>query len=445
VTICALGMFVCCRSEKSKPSPTAAAGSAQTTESGAGAAAGSRALGGADGGAGETSAGGHGAGAATTHPNWLTDSSGWDEVATVPGCHARVAREPASLVRGLSYETCGIGCLSAKVAPVDGPALGLILGAATRTDAQGTKVVLSTTLPGTPPTDLVATYLYGAGKPLTMLAADGDCLAQVAGRASPNLWMVFPPRGEATFRLGYIAPASAGSINWLSKTTTRSLKAFDFDSGWGGTEAYTEVFVAKSPTSLDLTSIYSKGTVLRPPAAHAEFVAWGEWSGKVGQIAAWGPEEPATVIASGAWFPAFVGVSAERVAWLGASGPQVTDGAFEEARVYWCERSQPLGACQIVEGPKLPITSAGGVISVHDHWISLLGCDAQACDAFIVDMASSKAYRVHREADHGVEPIGVSATELFVADFAPEHRGTAEFDRVIRYDLSKLSELATEQ
>jgi hypothetical protein len=37
-----------------------------------------------------------------------------------------------------------------------------------------------------------------------------------------------------------------------------------------------------------------------------------------------------------------------------------------------------------------------------------------------------------------------SEAELFVADFAPEHRGSAEFDRVIRYDLSKLSEIATE-
>lgn len=40
--------------------------------------------------------------------------------------------------------------------------------------------------------------------------------------------------------------------------------------------------------------------------------------------------------------------------------------------------------------------------------------------------------------DHGVQVIGISSEQLFAADFGPSERGTATFDRLLRYDLAKL-------
>lgn len=378
-----------------------------------------------------------------TYPDWLTTTSNWQAVDTIAGCRARVARDP-QLLPALDFQTCGKGCRAANVAAVDAPAVGLLLGTASRTTPQGTRLALSTSIAGQPPTDLIVEYAYGDGQATAALAVDGACLAQVAGRASPNLWQVFPSRGEATFKLGFREAGSNGTLTWAAKTTTRVLKTFDFASGWGGIEAYSEVFVAKTPTSTELGSVYAKGTSLRPAAAHDAFVAWGEWTGQAGQVVAWSPGAEATVVANGAWFPAFVGVSDKRIAWLGGTGPEASNGSFTEGIVFWCDRPTALGPCQVVEGPHLPINTAGGVISVSDHWISLLGCDAAACDAFVVDTSTRRASRIQRLVDHGIEPLAISETELFVADFSKERRGSAEFERVIRYDLGQLPQIATQ-
>jgi hypothetical protein len=73
----------------------------------------------------------------------------------------------------------------------------------------------------------------------------------------------------------------------------------------------------------------------------------------------------------------------------------------------------------------------------------VFGCLA-ACDAFVVDTSTRRASRVQRLVDHGIEPLAISETELFVADFSKERRGSAEFERVIRYDLGQLPQIATQ-
>lgn len=113
-------------------------------------------------------------------------------------------------------------------------------------------------------------------------------------------------------------------------------------------------------------------------------------------------------------------MSGKRIAWPGGSGPNASEGRYEFARLYWCEGTKPLGACKVVEGPILPITSAGGVLSVAEIWLAVTGCGDETCDAFVADPMSSVAYRIEPLAEgHGIEALGISANELFVADFRP--------------------------
>jgi hypothetical protein len=81
------------------------------------------------------------------------------------------------------------------------------------------------------------------------------------------------------------------------------------------------------------------------------------------------------------------------------------------------------------------------VLAVYDRWLALTACatDGSGCDVYLVDTSIGTAHRLERVApDHGVQVIGVSAEQLFAADFGPSERGTATFDRLLRYDLAKL-------
>jgi hypothetical protein len=52
-------------------------------------------------------------------------------------------------------------------------------------------------------------------------------------------------------------------------------------------------------------------------------------------------------------------------------------------------------------------------------------------------------YRIpHLRSGHGSEVIGLSDSHLFIADYGPELRGTPDYDAVVRYELSKIEEIA---
>lgn len=410
----------------------------------------SRALGGREAVAGEAGAGAvtsQGGAAGGTLPSWLAELDDWQSVATLPNCSVHVARDAAKVSPRHVFTPCGEGCEVASVLPGDTPGLAYTLGTAARASSAGLNVSLSQVLVSEPATSLLTTYMFGEGHPNLLMLVRGNCRTQMAGRASPQLLYVFPPAGEAVFKVGWLEAADSQAVQWLGDTTTRLLSAFDYGSSWGGIEGFAETFVAEAPLSISLTSVHQSQGLVTMAAGDVGLAAWGEWSGAEGRVLGFAPGKPVTAVATGSWYPALVGVSSTRVAWLGATGPGVADGTYASARVYWCSRTSTLGPCTVTEGPALPVRAATGVLAVYDRWLALTACatEGSGCDIYLVDTSAGTAHRFTRVSqDHGVQVIGVSTDQLFAADFAPAERGTPTFGHIVRYDLSKLSSFAVQ-
>jgi len=162
-----------------------------------------------------------------------------------------------------------------------------------------------------------------------------------------------------------------------------------------------------------------------------------------GRVLRWRPGSDVWPAAAGSWRAARVGLSVERLAWLAVTGERASDGLFETATVYSCALPDPNEMCAMEKGPTLPAVGTGGVLSVQGQWIALVGCSETECDVYLINWKDKMSYRVRRVArDHGIDVIGLSDTELFVADYSAQVRGTADFDGIIRYDLAQIDNFA---
>jgi hypothetical protein len=440
--------YACSKSRPSQPrADGSTGGAADETRGGTGAglagvtsAAGARDGGGAAGDTGSEPPAG---------TDLLGNAADWETVTTLPGCSTRVAREPAKTWPALSFSSCGAGCRSANVAPVGKPSLGALLGTSARVVDGQLRLTVSARVASTPTTFVLATYDYSGpasdGVPIAVLAETGACFAQVAGRASPNLYKLFPLNGDEVFRMAWLGEAATPQLTWLPRAPTSSLQFFDTGARWGGIEALSDVHVASSATSLTLSSVYQSSGTLRTPAGSQGAAFWSEWkadSGQ-GQILSWDPDAGVVALAKGEWIPARLGASPTRIAWIGAIGARAFEGSYESAQLYGCGRSSPLRACASEALVTLPISSSSGVLSVSDRWSALTGCSGNTCDVLLADHSNGSLYRLKPRAGHGIEVLGVSETELFAADFGADTRGTPDFDAILRFDLSHLESFAT--
>jgi hypothetical protein len=81
-------------------------------------------------------------------------------------------------------------------------------------------------------------------------------------------------------------------------------------------------------------------------------------------------------------------------------------------------------------------------VSVADRWSAFTGCSETQCDVYLYDFDELALYRVRDAHEgHGVQVIGLSDQEFFVADFGTDYTGY--YDRIQRYDLAAVASFAT--
>jgi hypothetical protein len=387
----------------------------------------------------EDAGGGRGGG-----DDWLHAPGAWQSVETFAGCSTRVALDPAAIWPGFAFQSCGTGCQESRVLPGRDDGLAALLGTSARVTGGEFLLSLSSRFVAERAVFVFGTYAFGDGKPLALVVEEGDCFAQLASRTSPYLFQLFPLQEELVFKLAWLdTTATTPVLRWLPSPFREQMEEFDFASGWGGVADFKTVFVSESPLSVSLTTVYESQGILRTPVGSDGVAAFSEWIDGQGRIVGYRAEQGAVTLASGSWYPARLGISADRVAWLGATGSRVEEGGYESARLYFCARATPLSPCRIEEGPTLPILSSTGVLVTAGPWIALTGCSEIECDVYLVDTRDSSVRRLRRTPDHGNNVLGISMRDLFVADFSPATRGTQDFDGLLRYDLDDVDAFTT--
>jgi hypothetical protein len=377
--------------------------------------------------------------------DWLHAAGAWEPVETHAGCSTRVARDPAAIWPGFVFQSCGTGCREARVLPGHDSALAAVLGTSSRVAGGELLLSLSTRYVAERAVFVLGTYAFGEGRPLALVVEEGNCFAQLASRTSPYLFQLFPLQEELVFKLAWLdTTATTPALRWLPSPFLGQLEEFDFATGWGGIADFKTVSVAESPLSVSLSTVYESQGILRTPVGSDGVAAFSEWIDGQGRIVGYRAGQGAVTMASGSWYPARLGVSADRFAWLGATGSRAAEGLYESAKIYFCARATPLAPCTIEEGPSLPIVSSTGVLVTAGPWIGLTGCSESECDVYLVDTRDSSVRRLKRaHADHVNDLLGISSNEVFVADGGPGTQAGQDFDGLLRYNLDEVDAFST--
>ena len=380
--------------------------------------------------------------------DFLAREADWEPTPTFDACRTRVARDPKQSWPGFQWQGCGAGCRNSPVSLGSRSATGDPLGVASR--QRGDQLLVSLTFRSQGPLFVMGAFDFGDGDAELLVSVEGDdCLAQVAGNRSPRLFSVMQLGDPTQVRLGWLGLGSKPKLEWLPQFTLAELfytvgSIFDFDTGWGNLPDLSAVQLTRKPPEIALDEVYRSSLLVHKAVGDSGSVFFNEgWTGE-GKIRAITPDNEVVTVASGDWFPAGTGVSADRVVWIGAHGERVTDGALESATLYACERGSTPSACESVEQvTELPITATDGMVVTNAGWVAFWGCQAEVCDVYLVRLDGAQVYRLRRPA--GVDRqrvIGLSERELVVLGFGNQHRSD-EFSSLQRYTLADIDENAT--
>lgn len=77
-----------------------------------------------------------------------------------------------------------------------------------------------------------------------------------ASRGTPSLstFRVFPRVGNFQYRIGWVDP-SVGQLVWPSPPVDWVFDGFDYGSGWGGLDSFSQLLVAADPSRAEVTTL----------------------------------------------------------------------------------------------------------------------------------------------------------------------------------------------
>lgn len=402
-------------------------GAAGTSAGGSSAGVGAAGAGGAAAGGGN---GGNNGGGDGGLPAWL-DHAGWNLYPKSAPCQTYTIGESNSRAPR-TWASCGPGCQQSSV--VEFPEqIGQAWAAGLRRHADG-RVLLSYSTVGVKPAVAVLEEIDGS-----TLAAMQDattCPVQSMGRGGVGLFRHHELQG-ATGGSRYVY--FDGSFNWGEPPLpSSSSEPFATDSEWGAILAFSDLGIAMPATDADLDIIPTESSFKWKATASGSRAFWLDAGPANDSVKSWSSSGGVVELESiQGYVPIWLTSSIDRVAWLGATGPEAVSGLFESAAVYF---EAPDGAGE-AESIAVPMAGVGHGFAADGDWIAISGCNGNDCSTFIIHTLTRKAWRMPDPADRGVTVIGLAKGELFMADGAPT-TGSKYFDRILRYDLDAVGSFA---
>lgn len=402
-----------------------AAGSAGQSSAGNSGAAGTSA-GGSGAGVGATSGGGTGGSAGL--PAWL-DHAGWTLYPKSAPCETYTVGENNSRAPR-TWTSCGPGCQQSSI--VEFPSqIGQAWAAGLRRHSDG-RVLLSYSTVGVKPG--VAVLEEIDGKTLAAMQDATTCPVQSMGRGGVGLFRHYDIQG-ATGGSRYIY--FDGSFRW-GEPPLPDADPFATDSEWGAVLGFSDLGIATPATNANLDVIPTESSFKWKATASGNRAFWLDAGASHDSVKSWSSTGGVVELeAIQGYAPIWLTSSIDRVAWLGATGPDAVEGLFESAAVYF---EAPDGAGQ-ADSIGVPMAGVGHGFATDGNWIAISGCNGADCSTYIIDTQARKVWRMADPTDRGVTVIGLAKGELFMADGAPSN-GNSYFERILRYDLDAVGSFA---
>ncbi|MBI4701441.1 MAG: hypothetical protein HY744_09825 [Deltaproteobacteria bacterium] len=147
---------------------------------------------------------------------------------------------------------------------------------------------------------------------------------------------------------------------------------------------------------------------------------------------------------SGPWDPVKAALTDSRIAWLGATGYDTLHGKFDSLQLFWSPLATSPEQIKVNAGPILPLSPypTGELTSFGDLAALPMAFDASGWTVVVANLITKKVWVIPaRPGNHFQQVMAMNAKELLVQELTLP-KGSQKVERIVRFDLSKLDELA---
>jgi len=383
----------------------------------------------------------------------LLDPTGWSPVPGGTECGLYEAAAPQlGLLPRRSWEACGTGCQVAKAANIAGDSA--VYRSATDAAVVGTELFLRV-------------VSAASGYRLSVLSRISDARATSATLQRGGFATCFPfattqaPQltgvvGQGGVILTGFADVTGGSIVWspLLSGMPDGGRLFANDTGWGDAFSAGWIGMLVPPSASTMTTIDQTQTARA--VAIADRVAWStRISGYAGEVLkGYTPAEGAMVIAAQTEFQDHVlALSADKVVWVGTTGPDREFGNYVSAQFFWAPWPTPLAPASINAGAIVGGSAGAEIQGLNalgswGDYAAATGCTAadqmESCDLYVTQLSTAKLWRIpRRPSSLFLDVLAISDREILVSEVDdPDPSVYQEIQRFLRLDLAHLDELA---
>lgn len=385
---------------------------------------------------------------------WLDDASAWEPVDAGADCLVYAAKPDRLPELKRAWSSCGPGCeMASALVPIAAKQMAIKNATAARIENGIAYVRVfadwSDGVTATRGVSYTSRLSDGAIIAAVNFRDTDSCNPYAVFRDAPG---VFSAYAKGRLRAGRADLVPGATIHWapsLAELPQVAGAGFATHDAWGvsGTD---ETLRAQSWSTGTLRFI-DTNTDTYFIAARDDIVVWPEYASPHARLKAWWPasNKVAVLLADPALDLTKTAISSNRLVWLAETGPDVHDGAYQSARLYWS--ALPPGATSVspVKGPAIPADNGLTEIETGGDYAATFGA-ATASDGgvderiFVIQLSTSKLWALHEPPGRKVlRVLAVSDQQILLGavDWPGPPYFLQQIQYILRVDPAKLDEL----
>ena len=373
---------------------------------------------------------------------WLYDEAVWKRVTSVPECDAFEAEATNLDYPHYEWSDCGQGCTTSPVLATTALAYGQLSASSARVVSGRPYLSLTVLMP----TGAQLTILIDAqsGTIVSAVRTEKPCLGLFAGIGTTRVMYVFATGGGTQRAIAWLPLSPDGHAVWSPNRIVPSWQAFDLGDTWGGVQDNAAIRIADSPSTGSLNTIFADGW-LGDGLGLGDTAFWIRWKAPHASLGRWRAADGAVSLVEPSHDIVRMDVHPSRIVWLGAHGPNVSDGEYEAAEVYWSDFTTQPSSIVVYQGPSLPLPHAPSRMSTNGSWAAFPRCESDTdCATILVQLDQQKVWRLPSRPGNRSRLLGFFDSHVVLGETDPAILADDRyFVRILKYDLAVVDSFAT--